>query len=149
MLWLFPFSVLLKIRETNMYRGPSSTPYKLEFSPDNLLRCWEECKLKSDYSARCKAVDQFNQQNHWKKRGISIIPIKYGIGFAESFLNQVRWGASCCFHSLGLRFHQHAPMCSTGRSSGPYLQGRFCSGHSWRDRNGTRNPHENAAGGNF
>nr|AND62518.1 aldehyde oxidase 1 [Oryzias sinensis] len=77
-----------QIRETNMYRGPSSTPYKLEFSPDNLLRCWEECKLKSDYSARCKAVDQFNQQNHWKKRGISIIPIKYGIGFAESFLNQ-------------------------------------------------------------
>ncbi|XP_024144651.1 aldehyde oxidase 6 [Oryzias melastigma] len=77
-----------QIREMNMYKGPSSTPYKLEFSPDNMLRCWEECKLKSDYSARCTAVDQFNQQNQWKKRGISLIPIKYGIGFAESFLNQ-------------------------------------------------------------
>ncbi|RVE75080.1 hypothetical protein OJAV_G00013210 [Oryzias javanicus] len=77
-----------QIRQMNMYKGPSSTPYKLEFSPDNLLRCWEECKLKSDYSARCKAVEQFNQQNQWKKRGISLVPIKYGIGFAESFLNQ-------------------------------------------------------------
>ncbi|XP_067356858.1 aldehyde oxidase 6 isoform X3 [Channa argus] len=77
-----------QIREVNMYKGPSVTHYKFEFSPENLLRCWEECKLRSDYSARCKAVNQFNQQNHWKKRGISIIPIKYGIAFAESFLNQ-------------------------------------------------------------
>ncbi|MEQ2171765.1 hypothetical protein GOODEAATRI_014076, partial [Goodea atripinnis] len=76
------------VREINMYKGPSVTHYKVEFSPDNLQRCWEQCKLRSDYGARRKAVDQFNQQNRWKKRGISIIPIKYGIAFAESFLNQ-------------------------------------------------------------
>uniref|UniRef100_A0A3P8S0Z1 Aldehyde oxidase 1 n=1 Tax=Amphiprion percula TaxID=161767 RepID=A0A3P8S0Z1_AMPPE len=77
-----------EIREINMYRGPSVTHYKLEFSPENFLRCWDECKLKCDYSARRKAVDQFNQQSRWKKRGMSIIPIKYGVAFAESFLNQ-------------------------------------------------------------
>ncbi|XP_045916381.1 aldehyde oxidase 6 isoform X2 [Micropterus dolomieu] len=77
-----------QIREINMYKGPSVTHYKFEFSPENMLRCWEECKVKSDYSARCRAIDQFNQQNRWKKRGMSIIPIKYGIAFAESFLNQ-------------------------------------------------------------
>ncbi|XP_061572162.1 aldehyde oxidase 6 [Cololabis saira] len=77
-----------QIREINMYRGPSTTHYKLEFSPENLLRCWDQCKLKCDYSARRTAVDQFNQQNRWKKRGMAIIPIKYGIAFAESFLNQ-------------------------------------------------------------
>ncbi|MEQ2200503.1 hypothetical protein XENOCAPTIV_030326 [Xenoophorus captivus] len=80
---------LLVVREINMYKGPSVTHYKVEFSPDNLQRCWEQCKLRSDYGARRKALDQFNQQNRWKKRGISIIPIKYGIAFAESFLNQV------------------------------------------------------------
>uniref|UniRef100_A0A7N8YBF1 Aldehyde oxidase 6 n=1 Tax=Mastacembelus armatus TaxID=205130 RepID=A0A7N8YBF1_9TELE len=78
-----------QVRELNMYKGPSVTHYKLEFSPENMLRCWEECKLKSDYGARCRAVDLFNQQSRWKKRGISIIPIKYGIAFSESFLNQV------------------------------------------------------------
>ncbi|XP_041638215.1 aldehyde oxidase 6 [Cheilinus undulatus] len=77
-----------QIREINMYRGPSITHYKFAFNPENLLRCWEECKKKSEFDARRRATDQFNQQNRWKKRGISIIPIKYGIAFAESFLNQ-------------------------------------------------------------
>lgn len=72
-----------------MYKGLSVTHYKFEFSPENMLRCWEECKAKSDYSARQRAVEQFNQQNRWRKRGMSIIPIKYGIAFSESFLNQV------------------------------------------------------------
>ncbi|KAM4538347.1 aldehyde oxidase 6 isoform 2-T2 [Fundulus diaphanus] len=77
-----------QVREINMYKGPSVTHYKFEFSPENLRRCWEQCKLKSDYDARRKAVAQFNQQSRWKKRGVAIIPIKYGIAFAESFLNQ-------------------------------------------------------------
>ncbi|XP_068447150.1 aldehyde oxidase 1-like [Clinocottus analis] len=77
-----------QIREINMYKGPSVTHYKMEFSPENLLRCWEECKVKSDYGARRRAVDQFNQQNRWKKRGMSIIPIKHGVAFQFSFMNQ-------------------------------------------------------------
>ncbi|XP_058474041.1 aldehyde oxidase 6 isoform X1 [Solea solea] len=77
-----------QIRETNMYKGLSLTHYKFEFSAENMLRCWEQCKAKSDYDARRGAIEQFNQQSRWKKRGISIIPIKYGIGFCESFLNQ-------------------------------------------------------------
>ncbi|GAA6224227.1 aldehyde oxidase [Lates japonicus] len=77
-----------QVREINMYKGLSVTHYKFEFSPENMLRCWEECKVKSDYSARRRAIDQFNQQSRWKKRGMSLIPIKYGIAFAESFLNQ-------------------------------------------------------------
>ncbi|TKS66399.1 Aldehyde oxidase 1 [Collichthys lucidus] len=77
-----------EIREINMYKGPSVTHYKFEFSPENMLRCWEECKVKSDYSARRRDIDQFNQRNRWRKRGMSIIPIKYGIAFGEGFLNQ-------------------------------------------------------------
>lgn len=77
-----------QIREINMYKGASVTHYKFEFSPENMHRCWDECKVKSDFSARRRAVEQFNKQNRWKKRGMSIIPIKYGIAFAESFLNQ-------------------------------------------------------------
>ncbi|XP_041834664.1 LOW QUALITY PROTEIN: aldehyde oxidase 1-like [Melanotaenia boesemani] len=77
-----------KIREANMYTGPSATHYRMEFSPENMLRCWEDCKVRSDYNARRRAVHQFNQHHRWKKRGLSIIPIKYGVAFAESFLNQ-------------------------------------------------------------
>ncbi|XP_061631491.1 aldehyde oxidase 6 isoform X1 [Phyllopteryx taeniolatus] len=77
-----------QVRERNMYKGPSLTHYKVEFSPENLLRCWDECKLKSDFCGRRIAVAMYNQQNRWKKRGLSIIPIKYGIGFSEGILNQ-------------------------------------------------------------
>lgn len=72
-----------------MYKGPSLTHYQLEFSPENMLRCWNNCKTSFEYNARRRAVELFNRQNQWKKRGLALIPIKYGIAFAESFLNQV------------------------------------------------------------
>ncbi|NP_001292540.1 aldehyde oxidase [Takifugu rubripes] len=77
-----------KIREVNMYKGESVTLCKFKFNAENVRRCWDDCKSKSDYDNRRSAVDQFNRQNRWKKRGMSIIPIKYGIGFSESSLNQ-------------------------------------------------------------
>lgn len=72
-----------------MYKGESVTICKFKFNAENVRRCWDDCKRKSDYDNRRSAVDQFNRQNRWKKRGMSIIPIKYGIGFSESSLNQV------------------------------------------------------------
>lgn len=77
-----------EIREMNMYKGVSLTHYKFEFDPENLWRCWNECKEKSDYDRRRESVAEFNRQNRWKKRGMSLVPIKYGIAFAEGFLNQ-------------------------------------------------------------
>ncbi|ROL40898.1 Aldehyde oxidase 1 [Anabarilius grahami] len=77
-----------EIREINMYKEVSFTHYKMEFDPENLVRCWNECMEKADFRQRRQAIDLFNQQNQFKKRGIAIIPIKYGIGFAEGFLNQ-------------------------------------------------------------
>ncbi|XP_028836074.1 aldehyde oxidase 6 isoform X2 [Denticeps clupeoides] len=77
-----------EIRDINMYKEVSLTHYKQMFDPLNLRRCWQECMEKSSYQSRRKDIDQFNQLNRWKKRGISVIPIKYGVGFAEGFLNQ-------------------------------------------------------------
>ncbi|KAI1884851.1 hypothetical protein AGOR_G00214090 [Albula goreensis] len=77
-----------EIREINMYREVSLTHYKQEFDPQNLLRCWEECNSRSGYQHCREAIDQFNQHSRWKKRGMAIIPIKYGIAFGEGFLNQ-------------------------------------------------------------
>ncbi|XP_042568237.1 LOW QUALITY PROTEIN: aldehyde oxidase 3-like [Cyprinus carpio] len=77
-----------EIREINMYKEVSLTHYKMEFDPENLVRCWNECMKKADFRQRRQGIDLFNQQNQFKKRGIAIVPIKYGIGFAEAFLNQ-------------------------------------------------------------
>lgn len=72
-----------------MYKGPSVTHYGLAFCPDNLQRCWDLCLAQSQLSCRRTQVHAFNRTSRWKKRGIAMVPIKYGVAFAESFLNQV------------------------------------------------------------
>lgn len=42
----------------------------------------------SNYEQRLAEVRAFNKENRWKKRGISIIPTKFGIAFTAPFLNQ-------------------------------------------------------------
>ncbi|KAG7463843.1 hypothetical protein MATL_G00180940 [Megalops atlanticus] len=78
-----------KVRDINMYREePSYTHHKQVFSPRDMVRCWEECLEKSAYNNRRLAIAQFNANNRWKKRGISAVPIKFGVGFSKWFYNQ-------------------------------------------------------------
>ncbi|XP_040297422.1 aldehyde oxidase-like [Bufo bufo] len=77
-----------KVREINMYRNIIMTPYKQEFDTTNLRRCWEDCKKSSSYHARMEAVRQFNKENHWRKRGIALIPLKFPVAFIVAFQNQ-------------------------------------------------------------
>lgn len=94
-----------------MYQGEAVTLLKFQFNAENARRCWDECKSKSDYDKRRAAADRFNQQNRWKKRGVSIIPIKYGIGFSESSMNQV-WPRG---HTHGAAAKLNLCLCSRRR----------------------------------
>uniref|UniRef100_A0A8C9TR25 Aldehyde oxidase 6 n=1 Tax=Scleropages formosus TaxID=113540 RepID=A0A8C9TR25_SCLFO len=87
-----------EIREKNMYKGPSITHYKLQFDPENLLRCWDECLQKADYHSRRTTIAQFNQSNRFKKRGIAVIPIKYGIAFAAALVHIYKDGSVLVSH---------------------------------------------------
>lgn len=42
----------------------------------------------ADYDNRKAAVEEFNKQHRWRKRGITLIPTKFGIAFTALFLNQ-------------------------------------------------------------
>ncbi|KAF7243723.1 Aldehyde oxidase 1 [Varanus komodoensis] len=77
-----------QIRELNMYKENERTPYKQELKPENLLRCWNKCMEKSAYHTRRAAVEEFNKQNYWKKKGLAIIPMKFPVGFVTRFLSQ-------------------------------------------------------------
>ncbi|XP_030627213.1 aldehyde oxidase 5 [Chanos chanos] len=78
-----------KVRAINMYRDEESyTHHKQVFSPRNMICCWEECLEKSEYRKRLSAIEEFNSLNHWKKRGIAAVPLKFGIGFSKGFYNQ-------------------------------------------------------------
>ncbi|KAG9473347.1 hypothetical protein GDO78_016492 [Eleutherodactylus coqui] len=77
-----------QVREINMYRGIMMTPYKQEFDTTNLWRCWEDCMKRSAYHARMEEVKQFNKVNHWRKRGIALIPLKFPVTFSVAYQNQ-------------------------------------------------------------
>ncbi|KAG8432676.1 hypothetical protein GDO86_017065, partial [Hymenochirus boettgeri] len=77
-----------QVRERNMYRGIGKTHYNQEFDSTDLMRCWEECLQKSSYHSRRAAIQEFNKQHYWKKKGIAIIPLKFTVGFVEKTFHQ-------------------------------------------------------------
>uniref|UniRef100_A0A8C3W8T2 aldehyde oxidase n=1 Tax=Catagonus wagneri TaxID=51154 RepID=A0A8C3W8T2_9CETA len=77
-----------KVREKNMYRTVDKTIYKQAFSPETLIRCWNECLDKSSFPSRRMQVEEFNKKNYWKKRGIAMIPMKFSVGFAATSYHQ-------------------------------------------------------------
>lgn len=73
-----------------MYKTVDKTIYKQAFSPENLIRCWDECLDKSSFASRRKQVEAFNKKNYWKKKGLAIIPMKFSVGFGATSYHQVR-----------------------------------------------------------
>ncbi|XP_021073324.1 xanthine dehydrogenase/oxidase [Mus pahari] len=77
-----------EVRRKNMYKEGDLTHFNQKLEGFTLPRCWDECIASSQYLARKMEVEKFNRENCWKKRGLSIIPTKFGISFTLSFLNQ-------------------------------------------------------------
>ncbi|GMH11487.1 hypothetical protein Nepgr_013328 [Nepenthes gracilis] len=77
-----------EIREMNFQREGSVLHYGQKLEHYTLPQLWKELKLSSDFLNVREEVDKFNLQNRWKKRGIAIIPTKFGISFTAKFMNQ-------------------------------------------------------------
>ncbi|XP_059473955.1 xanthine dehydrogenase [Neocloeon triangulifer] len=77
-----------EVRRLNLYQDGDVTHYNQQLDNCTLQRCWDECEQKSDYANRRKQVNKFNRENRWKKRGLSMLPTKFGIAFTTKFLNQ-------------------------------------------------------------
>ncbi|KAL4238443.1 hypothetical protein ACF0H5_003151 [Mactra antiquata] len=78
----------VKIREVNLYQEGDRTHYGQILKVCQIQRCWDECLQQSDYNRRKKDVDIFNSENRWKKRGICVVPTKFGISYTALHLNQ-------------------------------------------------------------
>ncbi|XP_038627933.1 xanthine dehydrogenase/oxidase-like [Tachyglossus aculeatus] len=77
-----------EVRRLNMYEDGDLTHFNQKLEGFTLSRCWSECLESSQYHARRMEVEKFNRENRWKKRGLAIIPNKFGPGYEPSFLNQ-------------------------------------------------------------
>ena len=86
----------LEIRLKNLYRDPAvsgdaasmTTQYGQQiedFVADKLI---DQLKAESQYSKRREAVAAFNASSRYRKRGLSLVPLKFGISFTATMLNQ-------------------------------------------------------------
>ena len=77
------------IRQRNLYQMGQSTPYGQILDEIDIRSLWQRAMAKEfHFEDRLQQVNAFNAENRWKKRGISILPVKFGINFTAKFLNQ-------------------------------------------------------------
>jgi xanthine dehydrogenase/oxidase len=74
------------VREHNFYRDASvgdrpMTPYGQSLIDCRINQVWSDFKKVIEFDARAARVEEFNRTHRWRKRGISMIPIKYGISY--------------------------------------------------------------------
>lgn len=77
-----------ELREMNLYKEGDCTPFGMHLWQCNVQRTWNECKESSSYEQRLDLVRQFNKTNKYRKRGIYLMPTKFGIGFGLKHMNQ-------------------------------------------------------------
>jgi len=79
------------VRRRNLYDGTgatNTTHYGQELGDNRLPAIWDALLREANVDARRGEVDAWNATHNYEKRGLAITPVKFGISFTASFLNQ-------------------------------------------------------------
>ncbi|MEO6182219.1 MAG: molybdopterin cofactor-binding domain-containing protein, partial [Verrucomicrobiota bacterium] len=79
------------IRERNLYRGKgetNTTHYGQEIEDNRIPAIWNELKKSAELEKRREEIEIWNKENPHCKRGIAMTPVKFGISFTVTHLNQ-------------------------------------------------------------
>jgi len=79
------------VRERNLYhgKGPTNTThYGLEIGDNRVQTIWHQLKQSSDFARRRETTAKWNAARPHRKRGLAITPVKFGISFTVTHLNQ-------------------------------------------------------------
>ena len=80
-----------EIRERNLYRGTgetNTTHYGQEIEDNRIQTLWQELKKSSAFETRRKEIAHWNSGRAHCKRGLAMTPVKFGISFTLTHLNQ-------------------------------------------------------------
>ncbi len=88
----------LAVRQANFYpdhdspahdkAAPASTHYGQPVTDGVLNRLTDQLAKSSDYHTRRQEIADWNSQHQMVKRGLALTPVKFGISFNKTFLNQ-------------------------------------------------------------
>jgi len=79
------------VRERNLYRGSgatNTTHYGQELGDNRIPAIWNQLRADARLDERRAALHEWNRTHPHVKRGIAMTPVKFGISFTASFLNQ-------------------------------------------------------------
>lgn len=82
----------LEIRKRNFYgdkdSGRNITPYHQKIEDNIIRQIVDELETSADYQARRAAIIDFNRSSRVIRKGIALTPVKFGISFTLTHLNQ-------------------------------------------------------------
>jgi xanthine dehydrogenase large subunit len=79
----------LEVRRRNLYGpGRDVTPYHMRVHDNVVAELIDELEATSEYRRRRKEIAAFNTASPILKRGIALTPVKFGISFTVTHLNQ-------------------------------------------------------------
>ncbi|KAK3684039.1 molybdopterin binding aldehyde oxidase/xanthine dehydrogenase [Podospora appendiculata] len=75
-------------RAINMYKPLQETHFNQPLTDWHVPLMYDQVMAESDYAARRDAITAFNAAHKWRKRGLALIPTKFGISFTALWFNQ-------------------------------------------------------------
>ena len=116
---------LLDVKKAKFYgRNRNRTPYGMKVEDNIIASIVEELERTSDYRSRRAEVAAFNRRNAILKKGLALTPVKFGISFTLTQMNQagalvhVPVDGQCYYHVYGATAADPHVVRSTGRIGG-------------------------------
>lgn len=136
------------MRRDNMYKDGQSTHFGMILS-DSFSGKWNVPamydRLMNDLKVADKrvAIEEFNSKNRWLKRGLALVPTKFGIAFTGKPLNVSPYHMVTAHATL---MKCESRLCSQvyepGRRTGSSVHRWNCPCLAWRNGNGTGSAHQ-------
>ncbi|EPE07679.1 xanthine dehydrogenase [Ophiostoma piceae UAMH 11346] len=77
-----------QLRAINMYKDGDLTPFNQPLQDWHVPLMYEQVRRDTKYDERRTAIAKFNAEHKWRKRGLALIPTKFGISYTALWLNQ-------------------------------------------------------------
>lgn len=77
------------IQSKNLLQTGNELPYGQKVVSE-AIPCWEKAVATYQLAELEAQINQFNQNNKWLKKGLSLMPICFGISFTNTLMNQAR-----------------------------------------------------------
>jgi xanthine dehydrogenase large subunit len=79
----------LDVRKRNLYGpGRDVTPYGMKVDDNVAPELIDQLERTSEYRARRNSIAKFNAASRFLRRGIALTPVKFGISFTNTLMNQ-------------------------------------------------------------